>query len=212
MEEFVRYFFPNHLQLIDFQKSFDFLDKELQEILPDSASKHRHADKLFRAWLIDGKEQWFLVHVEVQGYADAAFAKRMFQYAYRIKDRYELPLAAVAIYTDTNRKYHFTSYHESFFDTELIYKFKTFVLVDYLPKELHQKDNIFGLVLEAARLDIDYRKRNDNQRLNIKKSWFGTYSGIRSPKPKFKNYSILSSTTPILIKLIFSVNLIRTFR
>lgn len=51
----------------------------------------------------NGTEHWFLIHIEVQGYQDSDFAKRMFQYAYRIMDRYGRPIAALAIFTDPNR-------------------------------------------------------------------------------------------------------------
>ena len=88
---------------IDFEAGFSFLDKELEQLFPPSDSKKRHADKLFQARLVSGEEQLFLVHVEVQGYPDPDFAGRMFEYAYRIKDRYKKPLTALAIYTNENR-------------------------------------------------------------------------------------------------------------
>jgi hypothetical protein len=67
-EDFLRYFFPDYVDLIDFDKGFEFLDTELQKLLPVNESKKRHADKLIKVWLKNGQEIWFLVHVEVQGY------------------------------------------------------------------------------------------------------------------------------------------------
>src|SRR5690606_1590656 len=103
-EEFVRFFFPDYVGEIDFSRSFVFLDKELEQLYPQSDAPGRRADKLFKAWLKEGTEQWFLVHVEVQGYSDPLFAGRMFEYAYRIQDRYQCLLTALAVYTGTDRR------------------------------------------------------------------------------------------------------------
>ncbi|MCB0634397.1 MAG: hypothetical protein KDD15_31910, partial [Lewinella sp.] len=65
VEEFIQFFFPDYIHQIDFSKGFVFLDKELDQLSSYSASRLRHADKLFKAWLKEGSEQWFLVHVEV---------------------------------------------------------------------------------------------------------------------------------------------------
>lgn len=119
-EDFLHFFFPSYIEQIDIRRGFEFLDKDLEKIMPEADTKRRHADKLFKAWLKDGQEQWFLVHVEVQGYPDEQFAYRMFQYYYRILDRYERPTTAVAIYTDTTRTYHADAYRADFFNTELI--------------------------------------------------------------------------------------------
>ena len=124
-DDFVHFFFSDYVDLIDFSKGFVFLDKELEQLVSQSNAQIRHVDKLFKAWLKEGEEQWFLVHVEVQGYADPVFAKRMFEYAYRIQDRYQRPLTALVIYTNTNRQYHFQEYRSSFFGTELNYRFQT---------------------------------------------------------------------------------------
>ena len=167
-DEFIRYFFSPYIESIDFEKGFIFLDKELEKLFPMSASQRRHADKLIKAFLKDGTEQWFLIHVEVQGYPDPDFAKRMFQYAYRIVDRYGRPLSALAIYTDTHRAYHFSGYRETFFGTELHYRFQTFILMDHEPEALRRSENIFGLVLEAARRELDLSGEGDEQRLYIK--------------------------------------------
>lgn len=107
VEDFLHFFFLNHVHLIDFERGFSFLDKELEQLFPESEARNRHADKLIKAYLKDGTESWFLVHVEIQGYSDPGFAKRMFQYFYRIYDRHDRPITALVIYTDTDRRDHY---------------------------------------------------------------------------------------------------------
>lgn len=167
VEEFVHYFFADFIEQIDIERGFVSMNKELKQLSNLSESRLRHADTLFKAWLKDGQEQWFLVHVEVQGYPDAEFAKRMYQYAYRIQDRFDRPLTALAIYTDTNTKYHFEQYEESFLGTELIYRFHTYVLIDQEPLSLEVSNNLFALVMEIARREVLYKKKGDRQRFQF---------------------------------------------
>lgn len=168
LEDFIRYFFRDYVRHIDFSAGFTSLDKELEQLFSNSESKKRHADKLIRAKLVTGEEQFFLVHVEVQGYPDPEFATRMFEYAYRIKDRYKKPLTALAIYTDRNRKYHFKEFYESFFGSEIIYRFNTFALIDYKIEEIRRPDNLFSFVIEAAYEDLLIKTKTDSDRLNFK--------------------------------------------
>jgi len=46
---------------------------------PDKPSQTRYVDKLVKVYQRDGKEEWILVHVEVQGYHDKLFPARMFE-------------------------------------------------------------------------------------------------------------------------------------
>jgi hypothetical protein len=75
--EFLRFFFPDHLHEIDLERGYEFLDKELEQIVPESSSKGRHADLLVKMYSPAGEEFWFLVHIEIQGYPDEEFAERM---------------------------------------------------------------------------------------------------------------------------------------
>ena len=86
-EDFLVFFYPEEVHLFDFSKPFDYLDKELEEIVSEHSSAIRHIDKLIKVWLKSGEEHWMLVHVEVQGYKDADFAERMFVYYRLIRER-----------------------------------------------------------------------------------------------------------------------------
>ncbi|MCR9099314.1 MAG: Rpn family recombination-promoting nuclease/putative transposase [bacterium] len=164
-EDFLHFFFPAYIDEIDLDRKLEFLDKDLEQIMPESDTKRRHADKLFKAWLKNGQEQWFLVHVEVQGYPDGQFAYRMFQYYYRILDRYDKPVTAVVIYTDTKRSYHAKAYHYDFMGTELNYRFQSLVLIDHTAEELRASGNPFGFALEVARNALDLSTKDDEQLL-----------------------------------------------
>lgn len=68
--------------------------------MQDAELGRRYADKLLKVFLIDGSEEWLLVHIEAQGQRDADFARRMFVYAYRLFDRYAREIVSLAVLTD----------------------------------------------------------------------------------------------------------------
>jgi hypothetical protein len=119
-EDFLLYFFPEWAaKEADFSKGFQFLDKELDELFPENAQQKRYADKIIKIFTKSGKEQWILVHIEVQGYQDKDFAKRMFTYFYRILDRWNQSIMALAIFTDDNPRYVPSEYVYQYYITSI---------------------------------------------------------------------------------------------
>jgi hypothetical protein len=65
--EFTAFFFPRAHAGIDWSKGYEFLDKELQQVVRDAELGRRLADKLVKVWSRDGEEAWVLVHVDTAG-------------------------------------------------------------------------------------------------------------------------------------------------
>jgi hypothetical protein len=156
-EDFLELFFSEWLDLIDFEKPFEFLDNELSKIIPKSESKNRRADKLVKVFLKDGTEHWFLIHVEVQGQHKETFAERMFYYFYRIKDKYNRPITAFALFTYPRNQYP-TAYEYEFMGTKLRYEYRSFSVLELAKKE-RSPQNIFGYLIEIANAEI--RSKDD---------------------------------------------------
>ncbi len=100
LEDFLALFFPQAHAEIDWTRPPVFRDGELQEVVRDAELGRRLADKLVQVWLRDGTDAWVLVHVEVQGQEEHAFAKRMFTYYYRILDRHDREVVSLAVLAD----------------------------------------------------------------------------------------------------------------
>ena len=98
---------------------------------PDKASDTRFVDKLVKINLLDGREEWILVHIEVQGHPNLQFPERMFRYFYRILDKYQTPVTALAIFTGQDGKNMPARYTYKFFGTSLKYKYNTRCITDY---------------------------------------------------------------------------------
>lgn len=105
-DDFIRFFFPRLAPDVDFGRKFEFLSKDLEKLSPESKDRPRRADQLVKVHLKNGEEVWLLVHVEVQGYSDLEFAKRMFTTFYRLWDRYHVRIEQLAIYTDDSPTFH----------------------------------------------------------------------------------------------------------
>ena len=80
LKDFLAFFMAELYQEIDLEKGYEFLDGELNRIRIKSKSKNRRSDKLVKVYLKDGSEKYILIHIEVQGYFDEDFSKRMFKY------------------------------------------------------------------------------------------------------------------------------------
>ncbi|WP_254411460.1 hypothetical protein [Dyadobacter diqingensis] len=146
------FFFQNTESLFDLTRGFQFMDKELHELFPDLEKKggSRFADMLVKTYLQNGREEWILIHLEIQGEGTDDFASRMFQYWYRIYDRYEVDIVALAVFTGGKNQKRPDYFHKSFLGTEILYKYNVFHILDYSEKQLLGMDNPFALIILAA--------------------------------------------------------------
>ena len=148
----LRFCFPDADKIFDFRKGFVFLDKELTELFPELKKQggSRFVDMLVKTFLKNGKEEWILVHIEIQGGSIKGFPKRMFQYWYRIYDRYGVDITALAIFTGSKRQQHPDTFHKTFMGTEIIYRYNAYHIFDHSEAELLAMDNPFALIVLAA--------------------------------------------------------------
>ena len=132
-------------------RGYTFLDKELQQVVRDAELGRRFADKLVQVWRRDGDEAWVLVHIEVQGQEEAAFAKRMYVYNYRIFDRYNRPVTSLAVLADQKPGWKPQSFGYELWGCEVGIKFPVVKLLDYSErwKELEESHNPFAIAVMA---------------------------------------------------------------
>jgi len=168
-DDFLRFMFKDADHIFDMERSFEFLDKELEDLFPATDNDApKFVDKLVKVFTRTGKEEWILVHVEVQGYHDKDFALRMFRYFYRILDRYGMPVTAVAIFTDRNKKFHPKSYKYSCLGTSTTYSFNTYKIIDQDEVEIEKDDNPFAIVILTVLLALKKKKLSDDDLLHLK--------------------------------------------
>jgi len=169
-DDFLRFVFPNADEDLDLKKGFQFLDKELGAMYPqpETPGHTRYVDKLAKVSLRNGKKRLILVHVEVQGYYDPEFSSRMFNYYYRILDRFAQPVTAIAIFSGADGKRMPTCYEDQCLGTRLVYQYNTIRVIDYPDNILEQSENPFALVLLIVKKAVLNGRASDEALLKEK--------------------------------------------
>ncbi len=149
--DFMAFFFPDAAAEIDWSLGFEWLDKELSQVVQDAELGRRYADKLLKVHRIGGGEEWVLVHIEVQGQSEADFPRRMFVYAYRLYDRYARDIASLAVLADTTADWRPDRFEIGCWGSRLGIRFPSVKLLDYRSRqgELETDDNPFATVVLA---------------------------------------------------------------
>ncbi|MCD1652493.1 DUF4351 domain-containing protein [Halomonas meridiana] len=149
--EFSALLFPAIHQQVDWSKGYTPLDKELQQITVEAESGRRYADKLVKVYANDGTETWVLIHVEVQGEPEDAFAERMYTYQYRLRDRYGIDVVSIAVLADTRESFRPTTFYYERWGCEVAFTFPMAKLIDWEAQweALEASDNVFALVIMA---------------------------------------------------------------
>ena len=83
---------------------------------------------------IDRSERWLLIHIEVQGYFEKEFAKRMFIYNYRIFDKYNKDVVSLAILADPLPHFRPDKYKVSYWGFKQEFSFPVVKILDYKEK------------------------------------------------------------------------------
>ncbi|MFH0926707.1 MAG: cytosolic protein [bacterium] len=163
--QLMEFFFIEIYNDLALEKGYEFLDKELQKIVKDSEVGKRYADKLIKVFLKNGHEKWILIHVDIQGYYDKEFARRMYTYNYRIFDRYEHDVVSLAILADDNDNFQPDKYEVKYWGFNCLFKFPIVKLLDYLNKweELERSNNPFAIVVMAHLKSIQTGKDSDER-------------------------------------------------
>ncbi|MCX6913785.1 MAG: hypothetical protein NT167_12165 [Verrucomicrobia bacterium] len=143
--------FPQIARQINWSKGAQLLSKEFQKIVRRSELGRRNVDVLVQVCSVAGAEQWVLLHVEVQAQRDPDFPRRMFDYHSRICQRYQRPVASLAILADAQPRWKPTQFEQALWGCESHFRFPVCKLSDLTKNEaeLLQHPNPFAIVVLA---------------------------------------------------------------
>ncbi len=151
LKEFLVFYFPQVAEVIDFSVPPVFLEKELEKLAPENKNPGRLADLLIEQRTLSGEEYILYTHVEIQGQKKLRFAERLFQYAYRIYDRFGMFPITLVVLTDTDKHFYPTSFEISSYGRYLRVDFQVAKLL-YLTKATtspEHRGNPFAFVTKA---------------------------------------------------------------
>ena len=163
--EAIEFFFPNIADQIDWERPIEFLDKELQQLTPDSEIGRRFADQLVKVYRKGGESIILLVHLEVQAEPEIEFPKRMFVYMIRIFEYFDQEPISLAILCDSDTTWRPNQYSFVTSGSALQFDFTAVKLLDYRSQwdELEANENIFATVV-MTQLKAQDTKRNEADR------------------------------------------------
>ncbi len=128
---FLEFCFPDIAAQVDWTKGGEFLDKELEKVVHDAAMGDISVDKLVKVYRLDGKEDWLLIHVEVQSQTDKDLPRRMYHYYHRIADRYGKAVVSLAVLADEHPSWRPNAYEEENWGCSLRFEYLVCKLLDY---------------------------------------------------------------------------------
>jgi hypothetical protein len=158
--EFMSFFYADIADKIDWQAGYEMMDKELQALTTESMVGKRLVDKLIKVRFKAGQECFVLLHTEIQGDYEANFPQRLFEYFYRLYDRYRLPILTLVVLADdspTWRPQHYQLEVGGY--RTLTFQFLINKLLDYQGQEaaLLEKTNPFGIMVAAHLAALETR-------------------------------------------------------
>jgi hypothetical protein len=131
LPDFMALCFPIIYHDIDWHGNIAFLDKELQQLLPDDEQGKQITDLLVQLHRFNGEENYFLIHIEIQGYSQDNFAQRLFLYNVRLMLRHKEPVVSLVIYTDANEEFRPTYYEVRYWNFYHEFGFPIVKLLDF---------------------------------------------------------------------------------
>ena len=171
LPEFIAFFFPDAHAQIDWEKGFEFLDKELRRVVRDAELGKRFVDKLVKIYRKDGEENWILIHLEIQSQYESSFAERIYVYHYRIYDRYRRKVASLIVLGDESRSWRPSEFGYEIFGSVINFQFPVVKLLDYGQdwEALSANENLFATVV-MAHLKASQTRSDRQERLRWKLS------------------------------------------
>jgi hypothetical protein len=162
-------FFRQAHAAIDWTKPHTFLDQELRQIQREAEVGRQVVDKLVQVALLDGRDAWVLIHIEVQSQPEPNFAKRMFTYYYRLLDRFDRPVVSLAILGDERATWRPERYEADLWGYGVRFTFRAVKLLDYRANltQLEENRNPFATIV-LAHLRAQESRRDPNARMGMK--------------------------------------------
>jgi len=171
VEPLIAFFLPDLHAKIDWQRGVEFLDQELQQLIPaDTETGARRVDKLIRVWF-GTIPILILIHIEVQNQYRAEYERILAAYHILIRAAFpNMSVLTLAIYGDDKPGWRPNQFVDEIGGCRLQLDFPTIKLLDYLPQlaTLESSTNPLAVIV-AAHLYTIQTRRNPEQRLAYKR-------------------------------------------
>jgi predicted transposase/invertase (TIGR01784 family) len=180
LPDFLTWYFPAVAAAVDLSARPVFRDKELNRISRGNRLPGRVADLLVELPPAGGADlhpppTLILCHVEIQGSPESTFAERLFQYSYRIYDRFGHFPVTLVVLADSNTRFRPTEFTRDLLGATLRLEFHTAKLIDYRERVRvpGEDENIFATVtrihLAVQQEKLQRKWSDDRSRYELKR-------------------------------------------
>ena len=150
---------PNLYDDVDFSREPEFLSKELRDSIQrpiiDEHNSPLFVDELIKVFLKDGRTEWILLHIEVQGSGGDDISFRMMLYCCLIFAHHRKMPVALAILTKRRPKDEIIgAYNLEQYGTSISYNYNCFEVYALDDDALLKSDNPFDLIFYAVKKTI----------------------------------------------------------
>jgi hypothetical protein len=188
-DDFLRFMHPNADEIFNFKRKIKFLDQELEQLFPaesDDEISVKIVDKLAKLYTRDGKEEWVLIHCEVQDEYKSDFPLRMYTYYSRIFDKYGKRVSAYAILTGETKVTRTNCYTSEFLGIKLEYKYNIYQISQQNEAELQKSDNPFAMAVLTVLSVLKNKSLDDDALMKIKLELAKRFLTMSIPKEKIR--------------------------
>lgn len=149
LAEFIEKYFPAEYAAIDWTCEPEWFDKELSQILAQSGRRNREVDVVVKVRLLDGSDQWILLHLEIQTSYEPDFSTRIARYNAGLTWTFGQPVVTLAVLADLRRGWLPDEYVLRVGTFENRLKFPVCKLVERLDTDWKDDDSLPVLLARA---------------------------------------------------------------
>ena len=150
---------------VDFSQEAEFLSQELRDTIQRPiANSHNpplFVDELIKLFMKDGRTEWVLFHIEIQGSGGRDISFRMFLYCSLIFAHHRKMPVSLAILTRPRPKGEQTGiFAAEQYGTRISYEYNCFEVYNLDDEELLNSDNPFDLMFYAVKKTANVREES----------------------------------------------------
>lgn len=151
-EDFLSYFYPEHIHLLDYERGFEFSQVPLGRAETVYLGENKPLFQLLTGYQHNGTAIRFLIYIDLLGSPPSDLGKMLFHTASRVLKRYGDTLNTLVVYLGPPNELHVAEYFQEFWKGAILFSFLTYELFEKSAEELLTHPSLISLVLAAAQV------------------------------------------------------------
>ena len=170
-KQFIEFFLSELVPKIDFTYPPKLMHQDVAKVIGSKRKKgDLVTDIIMEVRLINGKKKLLYIHIEVQSSPTYAFGEKMFKPFYRLMDKYDQEVTALALFVGEYLPQDYDHYEYKFGKTLVRYTYPTYIVKNQDKAVLKASKNPYAIAVLACMYVIDTKSKDlYADRLRLKK-------------------------------------------